>query len=620
MGYARKPLPTAALGALGVVFGDIGTSPLYALQQCVAELPGMAHDPAAVLGVLSLVLWAVILVVCVKYTGFVLRADHEGEGGALALIGLLRSRGGLSGLGPLTLALLFGAALLYGDGIVTPSISVLSAVEGLNVATDAFKPYVMPIALGILVALFLVQRSGTAKVGAVFGPILLVWFAAIGVLGAIATARHPGVLAAFNPAHAIAFLGGHGWTGYAVLGAVVLCISGVEALFADLGHFGRRPIILAWYCVVLPALALNYLGQGAMLIDQPDTAADNPFFALVPHWGIYPMVLLSTVATTIASQALISGAFSLTQQAVNMQFCPRLAVIHTSDEQSGQVYMPAVNILLMVGCVALVVGFGSSAALGAAYGLAVTGTMTLTSVAMFAVMRRVWRWPALVSGMLAAAFLAIDLAFLGANAAKILHGAWVPLLVGLVVFGVFLLWTDLDRRFTRALHEWGMPIRQFAATMKDWGERSDGTAVFLTRAHDEVPLVGRHEWLRRHVRQERVLLLRVDTNQSPYVRPGERLSLHKKEGGLYAGVVCFGFMQNPDLIEALKESPFPELVEDCDTMVFYLAKPFPTEQGGFLLRMRRQAYVLLTRLAQTPIEYFDIPPHQTVSLGIEISF
>ena len=616
---AAKKLPALTLGALGVVFGDIGTSPLYAVQQAITEMPDIARDKALILGVLSLVMWALALIVCFKYVGFVLRADHDGEGGTMALLGLLRSKGATRpGLGSLTLMVLFGSALLYGDGIVTPSISVLSAVEGLNVATDTFKPYTVPIALVILVTLFLCQRGGTEKVGKIFGPVLLVWFVAIGALGAASALAHPEVLRAFDPREGLTFLFGHGWKGYAVLGAVVLCVSGVEALFADLGHFGRRPIVLAWYVIVLPAVALNYLGQAGVLIASPDAGA-NPFFSVVPHWGVYPMVALSTMATVIASQALISGAFSLTQQAINMGFCPRLQVVHTSDEQSGQIYMPTVNFLLMAGCIALVVGFRSSDALGAAYGLAVTGTMTTTSIAFYVVMRRVWGWGA-GAILLTAAFLTVDLAFLGANVAKIFSGAWVPLVVGGAVFAIFLLWTDANRLFRDALHCWAMPIAQFVRTMGEWEQRTDGTAVFLTRAHDEVPLVGRHEWLRRHVRQERVLLLTVETERGPYVPDERRLHIEKHEGGLYTGKACFGFMQEPDVIGALRQTEFKELLEDCETMVFYLARPFPVESGGWLRRMRRHAYVALSRLAQTPVEYFAIPPHQAVSLGVEVEF
>ena len=410
-----KKLPVVALGALGVVFGDIGTSPLYAVQQCFTDEPAFAKDPALVIGILSLIIWSILFVVCLKYVTFILRADHDGEGGTLAMLGLIRTKvpaAAFARPGALTLLVLFGSALLYGDGVVTPAISVLSAVEGLKLASPAFGSWVVPLSAGILLALFLVQQLGTEKVGRLFGPVMLLWFVTIGVVGVVSAVQHPAVLAAFNPVAGLRLLTGQGWAGYAVLGAVVLCFSGTEALFADLGHFGRRPIVLAWYLVVLPALGLNYLGQGAQLLQDP-AAADNPFFAIVPHWAVIPMVVLATAATVIASQALISGAFSLTQQAINMGFAPRYGVVHTSEEARGQIYMPVINYALMIGCLALVFGFRSSEALGSAYGLAVIGTMTVTSITFFEVTRRVWQWPLAASLALCGLFLVIDIAFPG---------------------------------------------------------------------------------------------------------------------------------------------------------------------------------------------------------------
>ena len=353
-----RALPVMTLGALGVVFGDIGTSPLYAVQQCFKDNPDFASNPALIIGILSLIVWSILLVVCVKYVGFILRADHDGEGGTLAMLGLIRTRvpgQPFARPGLLTLLVLFGSALLYGDGVVTPAISVLSAVEGLEVASPRFTPFVVPLAAGILVALFLVQHWGTEKVGRFFGPVMLLWFGMIAAVGAASAVQHPAVLAAFNPLAGLRLLTGNGWAGYAVLGAVVLCFSGTEALFADLGHFGRRPIVTAWYCIVLPALGLSYLGQGARLLQDPG-AASNPFFAIMPGWALYPAVAVSTAATVIASQALISGAFSLTQQAINMGFAPRYAVVHTSEREKGQIYMPVINYALMIGCLALVLG------------------------------------------------------------------------------------------------------------------------------------------------------------------------------------------------------------------------------------------------------------------------
>ena len=617
MAESQKKLPLVTLGALGVVFGDIGTSPLYAVQQCFTDHPDFAHDPALIIGVLSLILWSIILVVCLKYVTFILRADHDGEGGTLAMLGLIRTKvppAKFARPTGLTLLVLFGSALLYGDGVVTPAISVLSAVEGLKVASPSFGGYVVPLSVGILLALFLCQHLGTEKVGRLFGPVMLLWFAVIAVAGVASAVQHPAVLAAFNPLAGLRLLFGQGWAGYAVLGAVVLCFSGTEALFADLGHFGRRPIVLAWYAIVLPALGLNYLGQGARLLQDPG-AASNPFFALIPHWAIYPMVALATAATVIASQALISGAFSLTQQAINMGFAPRYGVIHTSEEARGQIYMPVINYALMAGCLALVLGFRSSEALGSAYGLAVIGTMTVSSVTFFVVTRRVWQWPMYRSVLLVGAFLVVDGAFLGANLAKLLSGAWVPLLIGGFVFAILFIWTEGRSRFRQALADWSMPLGQFQALAKDWTRREGGGAVFLTESPDKVPLVGRHEWLRAHVCHEQVLLLRVETTSRPHVAACERLSIEDLGGGIYRGVARFGFMHNPDLLEAMKSgAPF-----DSGDAVFFLPQISAIGAWPWWRRALRRVYLFLGRTGLTPVEYFNLPPNRIVAVGLELT-
>ena len=610
-----KKLPILMLGALGVVFGDIGTSPLYAVQQVFSDTPAFAHDPAAILGILSLILWSVILAVCVKYTMFVLRADHDGEGGTLAMLGLIEQNQPpkpFTSPGALTLLVLFGSALLYGDGMITPSISVLSAVEGLNVATNVFKPYVLPIAATILFLLFLVQSRGTEMVGRLFGPVMFLWFAAIGLAGVFSIARNPAVLAAADPRHAVGFLFGHGWLGYATLGSVVLAFSGVEALFADLGHFGRRPIILAWYVFVLPGLLLNYLGQGALLLHDPAASA-KPFFAILPHWAIYPMVALSTAATVIASQALISGAFSLTRQAVNLGLAPRYAVHHTSADSSGQVYMPVVNYFLMVGCLAVVLSFRTSDALGNAYGLAVIGTMTITSIVFFIVTTRVWRWPLYLAVPLAIAFLAFDLAFLGANLAKIFKGAWVPLVIAGFVFTILTLWTVGRARYRRALATWSMRTTDFQADMAGW-ERREGSAIFLTSNLDYVPLVGRHKWLRENCRYDNVLLLKIDMTPQPYVPDEGRVTIKKVCQGFHTGEARFGFMEEPCVANVLsKVIPF-----DLDAAAFILARPIPTNRGAWSRRALQRIYIFLSKTGLTPIEWFQIPAHQAVSVGLEL--
>ncbi len=612
----EKTLPVLMLGALGVVFGDIGTSPLYAIRQVFHDTPAYAQDPAAIIGVLSLILWAIILAVCIKYTIFVLRADHDGEGGTLAMLGLIQQHNPpkpFAGPGALTLLVLFGSALLYGDGMITPSISVLSAVEGLNVATSAFKPYVLPLSAIILLALFLVQHRGTEAVGTLFGPVMLAWFTAIGATGLFGIISHPAVLASFNPLAGLHFLLTHGWTGYLTLGAVVLAFSGVEALFADLGHFGRRPIILAWYFLVLPGLMLNYLGQGALLLRNPHEAGE-PFFGLVPHWGIYPMVILSTAATVIASQALISGAFSLTRQAVNLGLAPRYAVRHTSAESSGQVYMPVVNVFLMIGCLAVVFGFRSSDALGNAYGLAVIGTMTITSIVFFVVTTRVWHWSLWAAVPLMIAFLGFDLTFLGANLVKILQGAWVPLVIGIFVFTLLAVWTLGRARYRRALAGWAMDIGEFRAGMKGWASRGAGTAVFLTSDLHRVPLVGRHKWLRENCSYENVLLLKIETSPSPYGAESDRVTVEDLGNGLFTAIARFGFMETPCAGEVLpKALPF-----EWESVVFLLPQPIATDHGSFWRSALQRVFVFLGSTGLSPIEWFEIPAHQAVSVGLEL--
>ena len=613
---AHPKLPAVTLAALGVVFGDIGTSPLYAVQQCFTDDPAFAKDPALVLGILSLILWSIILVVCVKYVGFILKADHDGEGGTLALLGLIRSKKPADPFarpGALTLLVLAGSALLYGDGVVTPAISVLSAVEGLKLASPSFEHVVVPLSAGILLALFLLQHLGTEKVGRFFGPVMLLWFAAIAIMGVVAAAQNPAVLVAFNPLYGLRLLFGQGWTGYAILGAVVLCFSGTEALFADLGHFGRRPIVLAWYLVVLPALGLNYLGQTARVLQDPG-AAGNPFFAIVPHWALYPAVLLATAATVIASQALISGAFSLTQQAINMGFAPRYAVIHTSKEERGQVYMPVINYALMFGCLALVFGFRSSEALGAAYGLAVIGTMTTTSIAFYVVTRQVWGWTAARAVPLVGIFLMVDVAFLGANLAKLLSGAWVPLLIGSFVFAILVIWTVGRARYRKAISAWSMPVAEFKSLAAGWKDREEGNAIFLTETPDQVPMIGRQAWLRGHVRHANVLLLRVQFANWPYVTRREKLTIEDLGNGIYQGVAKFGFMQTPNLGEILHEGlPF-----DGNNAVFFLPQVIVGKGQSRWGALLRRCYLFLGRTGLSPVEYFSLPPNQIVSVGMKL--
>jgi KUP system potassium uptake protein len=612
-----KPLPTMVLGALGVVFGDIGTSPLYAVRQVFHDQPSFAQDPAAISGVMALIIWSVLIAVCVKYTMFVMRADHDGEGGTLAMLGLIQSHNPpppFARPGALVLIVLFGSALLYGDGMITPAISVLSAVEGLDVATKTFEHFVLPLTAAILLGLFLLQHRGTEKVGKLFGPVMLLWFGAIGLVGAVSLFRHPVALHCLNPVAGLHFLATHGWAGFLTLGAVVLAFSGVEALFADLGHFGRKPIIIAWYFLVLPGLMLNYLGQGALLLADPKSAAE-PFYGLVPHWGIYPMVAISTAATVIASQALISGAFSLTRQAVNMGLAPRYAVKHTSAESQGQVYMPVVNNILMAGCLAMVFGFGSSDAMGNAFGLAVIGTMTITSIVFFVVTRKVWHWPLYYAVPLFLFFVTFDLVFLAANMVKILQGAWVPLVIGVVIFTLLTIWTDGRARYQRALATWSMPVADFRRGMQTWERRRTGSIVFLTFNLDRVPLVGRHQWLLANCRYERVLLVHIVNDNVPYVPDADRIRVVEVGDGLFSAEVRFGFMEMHRLCDILaKHLPFAW----DESLVFMLPQPIAVERAGFWSRLMQHMFLFLGRTGLSLVEWLHIPPHQAIGVGLEL--
>ena len=514
------------LSALGVVYGDIGTSPLYALK----EVFGGAHHPvpineANVLGILSLVFWSLMIVVSIKYVVFILRANNKGEGGIMALMALvLRNEKDPSRARVLMLLGLFGAALFYGDGLITPAISVLSAVEGLEVATPAFKHYVIPLTLFVLAVLFFVQKRGTGSVGALFGPIMIVWFAVLAALGVLSIAKAPHVLTALSPAYGVAFLATHGALGFFSLGAVVLVVTGAEALYADMGHFGSKPVRIAWSCLVLPALALNYFGQGALLLADPATI-ENPFYLLAPAWALYPLVALATAATIIASQAVISGAFSITQQAMQLGYAPRMEVLHTSSHEIGQIYLPGINRALFAGVVALVLGFGSSTSLAAAYGIAVTGTMATTTVLAFVVARRMWHWNLYASLALFGAFLAVDIGFFSANAVKIVEGGWFPLTFGLGVFVLMSTW-KLGRELLYArIAEDSIPLPDFIQSASLACTTVPGTAVFMTANPDAVPHALLHSMKHYKSLHERVVLLTAVTLDVPHVPQTQRVAV-----------------------------------------------------------------------------------------------
>src|SRR2546425_2603532 len=553
-GEARSTAGFGALtvGSIGVVYGDIGTSPLYALREAVVAAGGTADGVArdTVLGILSLILWALLLTVTLKYVLILLRADNKGEGGTLALMALAQRALGKSASAIVLLGVI-SAALFYGDALITPALSVLSAIEGLKVATPAFDPYVVPLTVVILFALFAVQSRGTAKVAAFFGPVTLVWFIAIAIAGLIHIAADPSVLAAFDPGHGVRFLARHGMIGFVTLGAVFLAVTGAEALYADLGHFGRRPIQTAWLAIVLPSLAVNYLGQGALVLADPK-AIENPFFLLYPTWALLPMVALATAATVIASQAVITGAYSITRQAIQLGLLPRLEIRHTSQEHYGQIYMPRVNFFLLVGVLFLVLMFRSSSALASAYGIAVTGTMVVTGMMAFVVIWKVWNWSPLAAAALIAPFLFIDLSFLGANLLKVVEGGWVPLALGGLVMVVMYTWRRGSRLLLEKTRRQEISLGELVRMLeKKPPARVPGTAVFLTSTPDSAPTALMHSLKHYKVLHEQNVILTVETANRPRVDAAERVRI-KKLGETFTCVVLrFGFMETPNVPKAL---------------------------------------------------------------------
>src|SRR5678815_268869 len=534
-----------SLAALGVVFGDIGTSPLYAMRECFHGPHGIAAVPANVLGVLSLIFWALVIVISVKYLGFILRADNRGEGGILALSALVHQ---VRPSVVLTVLGLFGAALLYADGMITPVITVLGAVEGLEVAMPSLHSFIEPIAIAILIAVFLMQSRGTAKIGALFGPVMLVWFLVIAALGVMHIGSETAVLAALSPHFGAQFLLNNGWRGFIILGAVFLVVTGGEALYADIGHFGVRPIRLGWFAVALPGLLLNYLRQGALLLREPGAAA-NPFYGMAPAWALYPLIVLATAAAIIASQALITGAFSLTMQAVQLGFSPRLTIRHTSSEAKGQIYLPLVNWVLMLSCIGLVVGFGSSSNLAAAYGVSITSTMLITTVLFYVIARWKWRWNAAAVGAITLVFLVIDLAFLVSNFTKILHGGWFPLLVAGAVFTLMWTWRTGRALLAKRVAESALPLGVFLHDIEEHEPvRVAGTAFFMSGNPGVTPLALLHNLRHNKVIHERVVILNVRSEEIPHIPPSDRLSIDCLALGFWRIALRFGFMDEPDAV------------------------------------------------------------------------
>ncbi|MFN8753534.1 MAG: potassium transporter Kup [Betaproteobacteria bacterium] len=619
--HRRSSLAALARGAVGVVFGDIGTSPLYTMKEAFGPAHGLALTHDNVLGVLSLVFWSLMSFVTLKYVALVMRADNRGEGGIMALMSLVvdtaargsRGRWWLMSLG------MFGAALFYGDSMITPAISVLSAVEGLSVATPVLDPYIVPITLAVIVVLFVVQFKGTGTVGALFGPITLVWFLVLAVLGVTQILRNPHVLLALNPAWAAGFFLDNRLAGFLALGAVVLAVTGAEALYADMGHFGRAPIRLAWFAAVFPALVLNYFGQGALLLSDP-TAAAHPFFRMAPGWALYPLVALATVATVIASQAVISGAYSLTRQAIQLGYCPRLTVRHTSEKQMGQVYMPWINWALLVAVLALVLGFGSSSALASAYGIAVTGTMAIDTILLYFVIARVWRWGRYTAMVLCGVLLAIDLAFLCANSVKVLQGGWFPLAIAAAVFLVISTWRRGRELLFDRLRPGAIPVEPFLASITAHPpQRVPGTAVFLTAGREGVPHAMLHNLSHNKVLHERVVLLTVLTENVPYVEDAHRVEVSELGAGFYRMSVRYGFKDDPDLPRALTLPNALGLEFEMMETSFFLSRQtiVPTRAPGMAL-WREKLFAALSRNSGSATEFFHIPTNRVVELGTQI--
>ena len=607
------------IAAIGVVYGDIGTSPLYTMRIVFGENRVLPLTEPSLLGVLSLIFWSLFVVVTLKYVIVILRADNRGEGGILALSALAqRALSSRQRRSVVALAMI-GAALFYGDGLITPAITVLSAIEGLKVATPLFEPYVVPFALVILIALFLVQSRGAGSIGLLFGPVMCLWFAVLGILGLIQIVQSPHVLLALDPSYALALFAAHQWLAFATLGAVFLAVTGAEALYADMGHFGRLPIRIAWFGLVMPGLVLNYFGQGALLLANPATVA-NPFYMLAPPWALYPMVVLATWATVIASQAVISGAFSISGQAVQLGLLPRLTVRHTSAHTMGQIYVPAINWLLLAGVVLLVLGFQSSSNLAAAYGIAVSAAMAIDAVLAGIVAHNVWRWrPALVVALFGA-FLVVDLSFLSANALKFLAGGWFPIVLAAVVFVLMSTWRRGREVMFERLYRGAPALRSFLTSLsRRPPTRVPGTAVFLTANPTAVPRALLHNLKHNKVLHERVVVLKVETEDIPRVPTSERLQVEHMGANFHRVVVRYGFMEQPDVTAVLTSCqlgpPEPTLM---DTSFFLSRETFLPSARPDLPRWREQVFIHMANAALDATRYFRLPPDRVVEVGSQV--
>jgi KUP system potassium uptake protein len=609
------------LGSIGVVYGDIGTSPLYALREAIVAASGHAGtaNPQAVLGVLSLILWALIVVVTLKYVVILLRADNNGEGGTLALMALAQ-RAVTKGGGAIVLLGIISGALFYGDAVLTPALSVLSAIEGIKLVTVTFEHYVVPLTLVILVALFAVQSHGTARVAAFFGPIMCVWFAVIAIAAVPQIMLHPEVLSAFNPLHAVSFMLHHGMIGFITLGAVFLAVTGAEALYADLGHFGKRPIQTAWLFIVLPSLAINYLGQGALLIADPK-AIENPFFLMFPDWALIPMVALATAATVIASQAVITGAYSLTRQAIQLGLMPRFEIRHTSEAHSGQIYIPRINMLLFVAVMLLVVLFRSSSALAAAYGISVTGTMVVTAMMGFVVIWRVWKWSPLAAAALIAPFLFLDITFLAANLLKVFEGGWVPLALGGIVMLLMYTWRRGSKLLFEKSRKLEFPLADLVAMLeKRPPQRVPGTAVFLTSDPECAPTALMHSLKHYKVLHEKNVILTIETAPTPRIDDSERVRMEQLSETFSRVTLKFGFMESPNVPKTLAIARKLGWQFDIMSTSFFLSRRAlkPAAHSG-MPRWQDLLFIRLSQSANDATDYFQIPTGRVVEVGTQVT-
>ncbi len=619
----NRRLAQMSLAALGIVFGDISTSPIYAIRECFSGEFGIAPIHDNIIGVLSLIFWALVMIVGVKYLIFVFRADNKGEGGVIALTALIRGETHRPSLGRGTRGIvslgLFAACLLYGDGMITPAISVLSAVEGIGIVTPMFGSYVIPLTIAILFGLFLIQRHGTARVGGLFGPVILIWLLFLGITGGVQVLQAPRILMAIFPWHAFRFLLINKIHGFVVLGAVFLVVTGTEALYADMGHFGKRPIRLTWFAAAFPALILNYFGQGALLLANPG-AAEHPFYAMVPSWALWPTVLLATLATIIASQAVISGAFSLTRQAIQLGYLPRLKVQHTSATQIGQIYIAPINWMLMVCTIALVIGFQSSSNLAAAYGVAVTSTMLITTTLFFILSRRRWQWPLFWAAPLTVVFFLVDMPFFFANISKVLHGAWFPLVIGAVFFTVMLTWARGRRILAAQLYKNMPPVHQFIVDLKsNTATRIDNQAVFLSGTSSRVPMALAKNLRHNRIIHSRTVLLHFQVEDIPRVPNLEKIKVEKLGSGFYRIIARYGFMEDPQLENALTLARGQGLELDLDNLSFYLGREkLVAGTNHEMARWRTYMFIFMSRNAADAMSFFSLSADKVIEIGVRL--